>query len=162
VLPVEDEAGGCVARRTFTPEQVEAKIPALEAIFGQLSLVNEALSRTREELAAAQARGSSRPVAELKEETQRLQERSEAMRGQLDLARTLVSRVNEMGGQVKDLQRGLVDFPWRRNGRTVLLCWQFGEKRITHWHGADEGFSGRKAIWPDDAPAPPGRPEWRN
>ena len=151
-----------MARQTFTPEQVEAKIPALEAIFGQLSLVSEALSQTRSEVAAAQARGSARPVAELKEETERLQERSEAMRGQLDLARALVGRVVEMGGQVKDVQRGLVDFPWRREGKTVLLCWQFGEKRITHWHSPDEGFSGRKPIWPDQEPPLRARPEWRS
>jgi hypothetical protein len=31
-------------------------------------------------------------------------------------------------------------------GKTVLLCWKMGEKSITHWHGTDEGFAGRKLI----------------
>ncbi|MFZ1930789.1 MAG: DUF2203 family protein [Candidatus Sulfotelmatobacter sp.] len=41
---------------------------------------------------------------------------------------------------------GLLDFPCEVEGRTVLLCWKMGEKSITHWHGQEEGFAGRKLI----------------
>ena len=50
------------------------------------------------------------------------------------------------GVLVKDLDRGLLDFPSRREGRDILLCWHVGEEEIRYWHGIDEGFAGRKPI----------------
>jgi len=50
------------------------------------------------------------------------------------------------GVQVKDLDIGLLDFPCEVDGQTILLCWKLGEKSITHWHGTNEGFAGRKPI----------------
>jgi len=56
----------------------------------------------------------------------------------------------DSGIEVKALD-GLVDFRALREGRTVYLCWRWGEERITHWHELDTGFSGRRPIKPDDA-----------
>lgn len=47
---------------------------------------------------------------------------------------------------VRDLDRGLVDFPALRDGREVYLCWEEGEDEITHWHEIDAGFSGRQDL----------------
>ena len=41
---------------------------------------------------------------------------------------------------------GLLDFPCEVEGQIILLCWKLGEKSITHWHGLQEGFAGRKPI----------------
>jgi hypothetical protein len=57
-----------------------------------------------------------------------------------------VARIHEAGALVKDLDQGLVDFPARRGGVDVLLCWRLGEDEIGYWHGLDEGFSGRKPL----------------
>jgi len=57
-----------------------------------------------------------------------------------------LGEIDATGVQVKDLDIGLLDFPCEVEGRTVLLCWKLGEAGITHWHGMDEGFSGRKPI----------------
>jgi hypothetical protein len=59
-----------------------------------------------------------------------------------------VDRIHELGAQVKDLDRGLLDFPARHpgDGRTVLLCWHLGEGEIGYWHGLEEGFAGRKPL----------------
>jgi hypothetical protein len=54
--------------------------------------------------------------------------------------------LQRLGVLVKDLDTGLVDFPARRGGEEVLLCWQLGEDEIGYWHGADEGFAGRKPL----------------
>ena len=59
-----------------------------------------------------------------------------------------VARIQELGALVKDLDEGLVDFPATREGEDVLLCWRLGEDEIRYWHGLDEGFSGRKPLWP--------------
>jgi hypothetical protein len=47
---------------------------------------------------------------------------------------------------VKDLDRGLVDFPALHRGEEVLLCWQVGEGEVAYWHGLEEGFAGRKPL----------------
>jgi hypothetical protein len=57
-----------------------------------------------------------------------------------------LAEIDATGVQVKDLDMGLLDFPCVVDGRTVLLCWKLGESGITHWHGVEEGFAGRKPI----------------
>ena len=57
-----------------------------------------------------------------------------------------VAGIHEVGALVKDLDRGLIDFPAQREGEDVLLCWHVGEPEIEYWHGLDEGFSGRKPL----------------
>jgi hypothetical protein len=60
----------------------------------------------------------------------------------------LVADLEAAGVQVKDLDRGLVDFPARHpeSGDLVLLCWHLGEDRVAYWHGLEEGFAGRKPL----------------
>ena len=53
-----------------------------------------------------------------------------------------------MGAVLKDPRTGLVDFYGQVDGKRVWLCWKYGEDAVTHYHGLDEGFSGRKAIEP--------------
>ena len=57
-----------------------------------------------------------------------------------------MDEIDAMGVQVKDLDIGLLDFPCEVDGQIVLLCWKSGEKTITHWHGVQEGFAGRKPV----------------
>lgn len=57
-----------------------------------------------------------------------------------------LSEIDEIGVQVKDLEKGLLDFPCAVEGKTILLCWKMGEKEIGYWHSEEEGFAGRKPI----------------
>jgi hypothetical protein len=74
-----------------------------------------------------------------------LQER--AGRAAADVA-AIVAELEELGVQVKDLDRGLIDFPAQhpRRDETVLLCWHLGEDDVQYWHGLEEGFAGRKPL----------------
>ena len=59
----------------------------------------------------------------------------------------LLREVAEFGVEVKDPDRGLIDFRSERRGRELYLCWQLGEgSRITFWHDLESGFAGRKII----------------
>ena len=49
--------------------------------------------------------------------------------------------------QVKDLQRGLIDFPTLLDEREIFLCWEHAENDITQWHDLESGFAGRQALW---------------
>ena len=57
-----------------------------------------------------------------------------------------IERIQSAGAQVKDLDEGLLDFPALREGEEILLCWRLGEDEIEFWHGAEEGFAGRKPL----------------
>ncbi len=68
--------------------------------------------------------------------------------------RSLLDDVEQMGAQVKDVSTGLVDFPARMQGRSVLLCWRLGEDEVGFWHDLESGFSGRQPL-PDSERRPP-------
>jgi hypothetical protein len=58
-----------------------------------------------------------------------------------------ISELEALGVQLKDFDRGLVDFPSLRDGRVVLLCWQLGEgEELEWWHDMDAGFAGRTPL----------------
>ena len=57
-----------------------------------------------------------------------------------------LDEIEEAGAVVKDLDIGLLDFMTRYRDRDVCLCWKLGEDAIRFWHGAEEGFRGRKQI----------------
>ena len=48
--------------------------------------------------------------------------------------------------QLKDLERGLVDFPSIIGGREVFLCWEQDEEEIEHWHDLESGYAGRERL----------------
>jgi hypothetical protein len=67
------------------------------------------------------------------------------MRKLLDL-RELLIEFHERDIQIKDVQRGLVDFPAIIDGREVFLCWEKAEDDIGFWHDLETGFAGREPL----------------
>jgi hypothetical protein len=47
---------------------------------------------------------------------------------------------------LRDVERGLFDFPALRDGEEVYLCWVEGEERIAFWHDPEAGFAGRQPL----------------
>jgi len=47
---------------------------------------------------------------------------------------------------VRDLDRGLIDFPALREGMEIYLCWEDGESEIGYWHDVEAGFAGRRPL----------------
>lgn len=47
---------------------------------------------------------------------------------------------------LRDLERGLVDFPSLRDGEEIYLCWEEGEDEISFWHDTDSGYAGRQPL----------------
>ena len=61
-------------------------------------------------------------------------------------AKDTLAEFEAIGVQLKDLEKGLLDFPCVVEGKTVLLCWKLGEKEIGYWHSEEDGFAGRKRL----------------
>ena len=130
--------------KTFTLSEAQTLLPVLEAL-----------------LRKAQAAGAR--AGEIDTEMQRLSQRvflsgglrvnvAEAARRRAEREKALgevrdtVAEIDEIGVQVKDLDKGLLDFPCLLEGQTVLLCWKQGEKEIGFWHTTEAGFAGRQPI----------------
>ena len=65
--------------------------------------------------------------------------------------RSALHELQEIGVVLRDLDRGLADFPAVRDGREIYLCWEEGEVEIRFWHDAETGFDGRRPLDEDDA-----------
>jgi len=130
--------------RTFTLDEAQALLPVLESLLRTaMNAKNLMVQVETEQQALAQRiflNGGTYldvvPLARRKAERMKAEQR----------AKDALAEIDSIGVQVKDLDIGLLDFPCLVDGRTVLLCWKLGEKSITHWHGVDEGFAGRKPI----------------
>ncbi|MGH2838222.1 MAG: DUF2203 domain-containing protein [Thermoleophilaceae bacterium] len=60
--------------------------------------------------------------------------------------RAALAQFQEAEVVLRDLERGLVDFPALRDGREVYLCWIEGEDEIGYWHDLEAGFAGREPL----------------
>jgi hypothetical protein len=54
--------------------------------------------------------------------------------------------LDSLGVVLKDIEIGLIDFPAKRDGRDVYLCWHLGEDRVAFWHDVDEGYRSRQPL----------------
>ena len=60
----------------------------------------------------------------------------------------LTTEIHEMGIQLKDYTRGLIDFPTMRDGRIVFLCWEISDgDEILWYHETESGFAGRRPLY---------------
>ncbi len=82
-----------------------------------------------------------------------------AQRAAVQQAQDAVQEIDSIGVQVKDLDKGLLDFPCQLGEQIVLLCWMLGEPRIDFWHTVEAGFGGRQPL---DERFPKSRPERPN
>lgn len=60
--------------------------------------------------------------------------------------RRMLGTLTEAGIVVRDIDRGLIDFPAIREGREVYLCWELGEDAVEHWHDLEAGYGGRQPL----------------
>ena len=130
--------------RTFTLDEAQSLLPVLEtllrsAINGK-KLVGEVEAEMQELAHRIFLNGGT--WVNVIHFARRKAEREKAVQRVKDA----IGEIDATGVQVKDLDIGLLDFPCEVEGRTILLCWKLGEKSITHWHGTEEGFAGRKPI----------------
>ena len=56
------------------------------------------------------------------------------------------ARSRSCGIVVRDIDRGLIDFPAILEGREVYLCWELDEDGIGFWHDLESGYGGRQPL----------------
>ena len=60
--------------------------------------------------------------------------------------RRLLETLEEAGIVLRDIDRGLVDFPALVDGREIYLCWELGEDEVAYWHELESGYGGRRPL----------------
>ena len=132
-----------VSGRRFTVEEAQAALvevrPLAEELVERHRLLREAMQRQSELSLRIAGNGGGLPP-------QTLAEVQEAAAREASALSRCLERLNELGVEVKDVERGLLDFPALRGDEEVLLCWHVGEDEIGWWHGTDEGFAGRRPL----------------
>jgi hypothetical protein len=107
---------------------VKEWLDRLVQLRGDLEYHEERLEKLRNEgadLGGASVNGSTRCLAEIK---------------------AVVTEFYRRQIQIKDLDRGLIDFPAFLGDKEVFLCWKKGEEDIRFWHDLDAGYAGRQPL----------------
>ena len=124
--------------KIFTVQEANALLPDVRTIVGKIQRAHRKLSRYRDD---------AKKAAEAAERGGGGIGNGVAYAGVLTELTTQLTELEELGVQLKDFERGLVDFPSLRDGRVVLLCWQLGEgDELEWWHDVDAGFAGRTPL----------------
>ena len=129
--------------RTFTLAEADALVPWLEQRFAAMQPLRDALAESQETLLALLQRRRSNGHSSSESEIAAAQDEAARLTGRLQEA---VAEITRRGILVRDIGRGLVDFPSWRDGAVVYLCWQRGEPAIAWWHPTDTGFGGRQRL----------------
>jgi hypothetical protein len=139
--------------RFYEIDAANAAIPALDGIVAVLSEQRAELVRLRDEVLAAGSGGEGAPAAvtapigsgeaPISNDLRLVRLR---MQGLIDQMAAGVARIDALGLTLRDIERGLVDFPALASGRQVWLCWKYGEASIAWWHDLDTGFDGRRPL----------------
>jgi hypothetical protein len=119
----------------FTPDEANSALDRIEPLLTELRESRDRLTDADVRRALSEASpgdGGGDPGREVGEAFLRL--------------RSLLIELQQSGIVLRDLDRGLIDFPAIREGREVYLCWQLGEERVTHWHELEGGFRGRRPL----------------
>lgn len=129
---------------TFDLDAANAALTEVAPLLATLSDQRAELIRLRDRTLAAHAAATTGGGPGMDEaEAQRIRLR---MQGIVDQMAAAVARIDALGITLRDIERGLIDFPALVEGRPVWLCWQLGETDVAFWHEFDSGFGSRRPL----------------
>ena len=130
--------------KVFTPAEANELIPRLEVAVRDLQARAHELRIRVAELVKLDPAARHLSLPQIIERYPQLRESA----GQLA---HVAEKIESYGCLLKDIDQGLVDFPWEmEEDQVVFLCWQFGEPAVIAWHPIDAGFAQRQPL--SDAP----------
>jgi hypothetical protein len=136
-----------MARSHFTVGEVEALIPGLERIFVRVLQLRAGLRALAQKLDRAGVKAGQEDLPESDDAGPPAVRQAKAVfRGLDEALADEIENIQALGGEVKDIDLGLVDFPGVREGEKILLCWKLGEKSCAFWHAVDGGFASRRPV----------------
>jgi hypothetical protein len=130
--------------RLFTLEEASALLPRLREILAELRQARQQMAEAQRQIEArnlggARSNGHAKPGGN----AEQLMSVTEEARNRITNA---VRAISDLGCELKDPDRGMLDFRTLRDERVVYLCWLMHEPEIAFWHELDGGFRGRQPL----------------
>jgi hypothetical protein len=125
--------------KLFSEEEANELIPRLEILMRQLQMQATSLRAKIDELSVTDPSILHSAMSEI---VGRYPELRSFTTNMADAA----AQIESFGCILKDIDLGLIDFPYDAGDDIVFLCWQFGESRVVAWHSVDSGFSERQPL----------------
>ena len=125
--------------KLFSEEEANELIPRLEILMRQLQMQATSLRARIDELSVEDPSIMHSAMSEI---VGRYPELRSFASNMADAA----EQIESFGCILKDIDLGLIDFPYDAGDEVVFLCWQFGESRVVAWHSVDSGFSERQPL----------------
>ena len=122
-------------KKHYTREEARALLPTIRQWLTRLAELRGALDKNDRRLAGLMQSGNDSGGPMVNKSVGMLADLQETLKKFQD--REII---------IKDLARGLVDFPALINGREVFLCWESDEDDIEFWHEIDSGYAGRERL----------------
>jgi hypothetical protein len=132
---VTDEGTELLHERHFTREEANALLPQLTTLLTQLREAKDELTDTEAHEALSEAAPSNGGGDQGRRVGVAFLE-----------VRRMLETVAQAGIVLRDIDRGLIDFPAMLDGREIYLCWELGEEEVDYWHELEGGYGGREPL----------------
>jgi hypothetical protein len=132
---MSDEGTGLAYERHFTRAEANALLPQLKPLLRQLRDAKDELTDAEAHEVLSEAAATNGGGTEGHQVGVAFLE-----------VRRLLEAIEESGIVLRDIDRGLVDFPAVMDGREVYLCWELGEDDVGYWHDLESGYRGREPL----------------
>jgi hypothetical protein len=142
-----------VERRHYTVEQANHALPLVKVIAADLVAKFAEVKERKDRLDRIRRQKRSKDGVE-DFYAEELVEAESQLEHELETLQGYIEELTDLGIEVKDASRGLLDFYSLLDGREVYLCWLLGEDEVGHWHEIDAGFAGRQSLLAGSSPGP--------
>ena len=125
--------------KLFSEEEANELIPRLEILMRQLQMQATSMRARIDELSVDDPSILHSAMSEIVGRYPELRSFATNMA-------EAAEQIESFGCILKDIDLGLIDFPYDAGDDIVFLCWQFGESRVVAWHSVDTGVSERQPL----------------
>ncbi len=122
-------------RKHYTRDEARALLPQIRTWLERIGQLREKLAKYEQQIESVFKAGGDAGGSTV----------NSWLRGMAEL-RELFLEFHQREIQIKDISRGLIDFPAIIAGREVFLCWEQDEEDIEFWHDLDAGYAGRERL----------------
>lgn len=120
-------------RKYFTLDEANRALPYVSRIVEDIAGCYRQAVELRQQIEQTQ---TAKQIEKLREQYDKL----------MDQLNEYLDELHHVGVEIKDFEKGLLDFPAVHEGREIYFCWHRGELRIASWHELDAGYAGRQDV----------------
>jgi hypothetical protein len=119
----------------YTRDEARALLPQIRRWLERLAQLRQVLERLEKRLETLMKQGRDTGGQTVNEQVRTLADVQEIL-GEFQRRQIII----------KDLDRGLVDFPAIIGGKEIFLCWEQDEEDVEFWHDLESGYGGRERL----------------